>query len=139
MDEQPARPAGDRADRAAELEAARACLYAVVERFNTEDPFWGSFVPEFESTSLGADRFALTLRGAAIRLVVQGVMLRDSERPGTITPSLVVGATPLGAQTPPSRWQPVTCTVDAQGRFGTANFRTAIEAAIEDLRAHAHS
>ena len=112
-------------------ESARACLYAVVDRFNTEDPFWGAFVPEFESTYLGSDRFTVTLQGPGVRLKVQGVMLRDSER-GAITPSLVVGFIPAEGDAAPTRWHPVTCTVDAQGRFGTANFRKAIEAAIKD-------
>lgn len=113
-------------------ESARACLYAVVDRFNTEDPFWGSFVPEFDSTYLGSDRFTLILQGPGVRLKVQGVMLRDVERRGTITPSLVVGSMPGEGDATPTRWHPVTCTVDAQGRFGTANFRKAIEAAIQD-------
>ena len=125
------------AEEAGAGEAARACLYAVVDRFNTEDQFWGSFVPEFESTYLGSDRFTVTLRGRGVRLKVQGVMLRNAERRGAITPSLVVGSEPAEGDGPPRRWHPVTCTVDADGRFGTANFRKAIEAAIDDLRLRA--
>jgi hypothetical protein len=118
-------------------EAARACLYAVVDRFNTEDEFWGSFVPEFESTYLGSDRFTVTLQGRGVRLKVQGVMLRDAERRGAITPSLIVASEPAEGDGPPRRWHPVTCTVDPHGRFGTENFRKAIEAAITDLRVRA--
>jgi hypothetical protein len=125
------------AEEADAAEAARACLYAVVDRFNTEDEFWGSFVPEFESTYLGSDRFTVTLQGRGVRLKVQGMMLRDTERRGAITPSIVVATEPPEGDEPPRRWHPVTCTVDAYGRFGTANFRKAIEAAIDDLRVRA--
>jgi len=119
-------------------EAARACLYAVVDRFNTEDPFWGSFVPEFDSTFLGSDRFTVTLRGRGVRLKVQGVMLRPADGRGRIAPSLVVGSVPQSGDDSPSRWHPVTCTVDDRGRFGTQNFRKAIEASIVDLQTYAN-
>jgi len=121
-------------------EAARACLYAVMDRFNTEDDFWGSFVPEFDATFLGSDRFTATLRGRGIRLRVQGVMLGgDSEGREAITPSLLIGSVPDSGDGEPTRWHPVTCTVDSRGRFGTLNFRKAIEAAIDDIRTHSRS
>ena len=120
---------------AAASEAARACLYAVVERFNTEDPFWGAFVPELDSTSFGDDRFSVALHGRGVRLEVKGVMLTDNDKPGVVTPSLVVGACGQAAGAGVRRWHPITCTVDANGRFATSNFRKAIEAAIDDLQA----
>ena len=115
-------------------EAARACLFAVVDRFNTEDPFWGSFVPEIESTRIGDHRFWVALIGRGVRLEVQGVMVRDADRAGSIMPSLVVGAVSQSSDESPRRWHAITCTVDAQGRFVTSNFRRAIESAIEDLK-----
>lgn len=117
----------------AATEAARACLYAVVDRFNTEDSFWGSFVPEFESSRIESNSFSATLRGRGVRLEVQGTMLADVGAVG-VTPNLVVGAVPLFSAGSPIRWHAVTCTVDPQGRFETSNFRNAIEAAIEDIK-----
>ena len=116
------------------VEAARACLYAVVDRFNTEDAFWSSFVPEFESSTVGADRFSVTLLGRGVRLEVQGVIL-SGEGAGSLSPRLVVGATPLTSAESPRWWHPITCSVDEQGRFVTSNFRKAIENAIDDLKA----
>lgn len=116
-------------------EAARACLFSVVDRFNTEDPFWGSFVPETDSTKLGDGRFSLTLRGHGVRIEVQGVMLVDAARPSDIRPSIVVGVSdPEAAPAHGRRWHPVTCAVDVNGRFVTTNFRKAIELALADAR-----
>jgi hypothetical protein len=123
---------------AAAADAARACLYAVVDRFNTEDPFWGSFVPEPDLTRLSHTGFSVTLRGRGIEFEVVGALARAYDVPGGFAPTVVVGARPSSA-TPPKAWHPVTCTVDDAGRFITSNFRKAIEASIDDVRAHARS
>jgi hypothetical protein len=113
-------------------ELARACLYAVIDRFNTEDEFWGAFVPELDSTVLGEGRFTVVLQGGGARFEVQGMMLVDAGQPSSITPSLVVAGLPIDGSRP-RRWHPITCAVDVNGRFVTSNFRRAIEAAIDDL------
>ena len=109
-------------------EAARACLYSVVDRFNTEDPFWGAFTPEPGSTTFGDGRFRLVLTGAGERIVVEGTMVMDAGDPTSITPQLVVGdATPGTAR---SQWVPVACAIDGDGRLVTADFRRAIETVL---------
>lgn len=115
-------------------DAARACLYAVVERFNTEDAFWGSFVPEMESTNFDDKRFCVRLEGRGVRLEVRGMILAMAETPPAFAPSVIVGATPPGSNATPDRWHPINCSVDAHGCFVTSNFRKAIEASIADVR-----
>lgn len=114
-------------------EAARACLFSVLDRFNTEDPFWGSFIPEFDATRLGEGRFSLVIRGRGARMEVQGVMLVDAGNAAAIRPSIVVGGIVEGGQPGTRRWHPVTCDVGENGRFVTSNFRKAIEAAVDDV------
>jgi hypothetical protein len=117
-------------------EPTRACLFAVVERFNTEEPFWCSFVPEPEQTRLAPDAFSVTLRGCGLEFEVTGTLVESSGAPGGVRPTVVVGARP-SARESPRHWHQVTCTVDSAGRFTTSDFRKAIEASIEDVRAHA--
>ena len=111
-------------------EATRACLYAIVDRFNTDDPFWGSFVPEPDSTVVGTDTFDVTISGRGVRIAVRGTMRIGPAN--QITPDLALGALRAGTADAPSRWHAVTCLVDVEGRFVTSNFRTAMEAAITD-------
>jgi hypothetical protein len=116
-------------------EATQACLFSVIDRFNTEDPFWSSFVPQPELTNLRDERFALTVGGKGVFVEIRGVMIRGRENPEQITPSIVVGAKTAASPTSPRTWHPITCALDSSGRFVTSNFRKAIEASIEALRA----
>jgi|SRR5215472_10737190 len=114
-------------------EAARACLYAVVDRFNTDDAFWGSFVPAADATDIGEDAFTVSLDGRGVRITVRGTLMRGLEDGPPIVPQLVVGAVRQGNQGAPKTWHPITCSVNDEGRFVTSNFRAAIESAISDL------
>lgn len=124
---------------ATQSDATRACLYAVVDRFNTDEPFWGSFVPIADLTEIGNDRFRLTLQGRGVLIAVRGELLRGIGEAVRYVPQLVVGAipaidpsTPHGPE-PEIMWHHVDCSVDVEGKFTTSNFRKAIEAAISDL------
>jgi len=117
----------------ADAGTARACLYAVVDRFNTDDAFWGSFAPAPESTDIGEDSFAVSLEGRGVRITIRGALSRSDDKGSAIVPSLVVGATRLGMGGAPLTWHPITCAVNDEGRFVTSNFRAAIESAISDL------
>jgi len=112
-------------------DAARACLIAVVDRFNTEDPFWSAFVPDPDQTRLTADGFSVTVRGLGCELEVIGKVARERSAAGGVAPTVSVGAK-RSSSPRPRRWHPVDCSVDASGRFSTANFRKAIEASIVD-------
>jgi hypothetical protein len=114
-------------------EATRACLYGVISWFNTDEPFWGDFVPESDRTWLSDDQFALTLRSGGIFLEVRGVTLECE--PGLLQPSLIVGARSESRPSAPVRWHPVSATMDERGCFVTSNFRAAVQASIEDVRA----
>jgi hypothetical protein len=114
-------------------DAVRSCLYAVVDRFNTEDPFWSSFVPDPDKTRIESGGFSVTLRGLGVDLEVVGVLAESASAPRGIIPSIVVGGKAPAMRSPLS-WHPVTCTVDGDGRFVTSNFRKAIEASIDDVR-----
>lgn len=116
--------------------AVRACCFAVVDRFNTEDPFWSGFTPDPDRTALGNDRFSLILRGSGVELEVLGTVTASRGSPGGVEPSVSVRAktAPLSSA---AIWHRVDCTVDASGRFVTKNFRRAIEASIADISAGA--
>lgn len=115
-------------------EAAQACLYSVVDRFNTEDPFWSAFVPEFDSTSVGEGRFSVVLSGLGARIMVRGTIVSDAADPSSIMPVLSAGGIPVDDVGLPQRWHPISCSVDDKGRFSTSNFRVAIEASLRDLK-----
>ena len=120
-------------------DATRACVYAVVDRFNTDEPFWGSFVPIADLTEIGSDTFRLTLQGRGVLIAIRGELLRGIGESIRYTPRLVVGAIPpIDPSTPhgpeaPVVWHQVECSVDGDGKFVTSNFRAAIESAISDL------
>jgi hypothetical protein len=116
------------------MDSTRSCLCSIIDRFNTEDPFWSAFVPDTEATVIEPGRFSLTLRGKGIRLDVCGVLIREVDNPSRLTPSLVVGAKRPSDASRPEAWHPITCSVDRKGRFATSNFRIAIEASIDDVR-----
>lgn len=114
-------------------EATRACLYAVVDRFNTDEPFWGGFIPVADLTELGEDRFRTAFQGRGLRLTVRGSLIRGIGEVASIVPSIVVGATRIGEEPDPTCWHRVDCAVGDDGRFVTSNFRSAIESAISDV------
>lgn len=116
-------------------EAARACLYAVVDRFNTDEPFWSGFIPVADLTEIGDDWFRAAFEGRGFRLTVHGKLVQDIGATGAIVPSLVVGAirTASADQGAPSGWHRVDCAVGDDGKFVTSNFRAAIESAISGL------
>ena len=114
-------------------ESARACLYAVVDRFNTDEPFWCAFVPVADLTEIGDDWFRVTLEGRGLRLTVHGKLVQGIGANAAIVPSLVVGAIRMADDGKPSSWHRVECAVDDDGKFVTSNFRAAIESAIADL------
>ena len=122
-------------------DATRACLYAVVDRFNTDEPFWGSFVPVADLTVIDVDKFRVTLQGRGVLITVRGTMLRGVGDALRYSPTLVVGAMPVPdpstaeEQHSPATWHQIACTVDDDGKFVTSNFRRAIESAIADLQA----
>ena len=128
----------DKSTEARLREAIRACCFAVVDRFNTEDPFWSGFVTDPERTTIGDDRFSLTLLGQGVELEVIGSVAAVAGVPGGVEPSVRVGGRP-SPTTSPLIWHSVDCTVDGSGRFVTKNFRRAIEASIGDLSAGANA
>jgi len=115
-------------------EATRACLYAVVDRFNTDEPFWGAFIPVADLTEIGDDSFCAAFHSRDLRLTVRGSLIRGIGETASIVPSIVVGATHIGEDPNPPRWHRVDCAVGADGKFVTSNFRKAIESAISDLQ-----
>ncbi|HXW77286.1 MAG TPA: hypothetical protein VEJ20_07755 [Candidatus Eremiobacteraceae bacterium] len=115
-------------------ETARACLYVVLQWFDNEDPFWSSFEPEPDSARIEDGRFSVTLRGRGVCLDVRGIMIRDADNPAVASPSLIVGARALDAQSPPQVWHPISCTIGANDRLVTFNFQLAVEAAIADVK-----
>ena|SRR5690242_1346283 len=114
-------------------EATRACLYAVVDRFNTDEPFWSAFIPVADLTEIGDDWFRVAFHGRGLQLVVRGSLVRGIGETSPIVPSLVVGAKHIGDEQQPSHWYRVDCAVGEDGKFVTSNFRSAIESAISDL------
>lgn len=114
-------------------EAARACLYAVVDRFNTDEPFWCAFIPVADLTEIGDDWFRVAFEGRGLRLTVQGKLVQGIGANGAIVPSLVVGAIRTAEAAKPSGWHRVECAVGDDGKFVTSNFRAAIESAISSL------
>jgi len=72
-------------------EATRACLYAVVDRFNTDEPFWGEFIPVADLTEIGEDSFCVAFHGRDLRLTVRGSLIRGIGEIAQIVPSIVVG------------------------------------------------
>lgn len=121
-------------------DATRACLYAVVDRFNTDEPFWGSFIPVADLTEISTDKFRVTFQGRGVLITVRGTMLRGIGEAIRYAPTLAVGATPQPDPTnaedvqSPVTWHQVACSVGDDGKFITSNFRAAIEAAIADLK-----
>lgn len=124
-------------------DATRACLYAVVDRFNTDEAFWGSFVPVADLTEIGADHFRLTLQGRGVLVAIRCTMLHGIGDGARFVPTIIVGAIPTPspetADTPsprePAIWHRVACAVGEDGKFITSNFRAAIEASIGDIQA----
>jgi hypothetical protein len=114
-------------------EATRACLYAVVDRFNTDEPFWSAFIPVADLTEIGDDWFRVAFHGRGLRLTVRGSLVHGIGETSPIVPSIVVGATHIGEEPNPLRWHRVDCAVGDDGKFVTSNFRSAIESAISDL------
>jgi len=114
-------------------EATRACLYAVVDRFNTDEPFWGEFIPVADLTEIGDDSFCVAFQGRDLRLTVRGSLIRGIGEIAQIVPSIVVGASHIGEEPGPPGWHSVDCAVGEDGKFVTSNFRSAIESAISDL------
>lgn len=125
-------------------DATRACLYAVVDRFNTDEPFWGSFIPVADLTELGVDKFSASFYGRGVLITVRGTMLRGIGDALRYSPSLVVGAITMpdvsmihmttDEPKPPLSWHRVACSVGEDGKFVTSNFRAAIESSIADLK-----
>lgn len=114
-------------------EATRACLYAVVDRFNTDEPFWGAFIPVADLTEIGEDSFCVAFHSRDLRLTVRGSLIRGIGETASIVPSIAVGATHIGEEPSPLHWHRVDCAVGDDGKFVTSNFRSAIESAISDL------
>lgn len=114
-------------------DATRACLYAVVDRFNTDEPFWSAFIPVAELTEIGEDWFRVAFHGRGLELTVRGSLVHGIGETSPIVPSLVVGANHIGAAEKPSHWHRVDCSVGEDGKFVTSNFRSAIESAISGL------
>jgi len=126
--------AGVRGKTPADLgEAARACLYAVVDRFNTDEPFWGAFIPVADLTEVGDDCFRVAFEGRGLRLTVRGTLAKGIGQNAPIVPSLDVRASELTPYEKPSGWHRVECAVGVDGKFVTSNFRAAIESAISEL------
>jgi hypothetical protein len=116
-------------------EAARTCAFAILNWFDSEDPFWGSFVPRPESTELADGRFAVSLRGQGATLEVHGTMIPDFEEPRALSPSICVAGRRDGDESAPQCWHPIACSLSVQGRFATHNFRNAVDAALADVKA----
>jgi len=114
-------------------EATRACLYAVVDRFNTDEPFWSAFIPVADLTEIGDDWFRVAFHGRGLQLTVRGSLVHGIGETSAIVPTLVVGANQIGDEQKPSHWHRVDCSVGEDGKFVTSNFRSAIESAISDL------
>ena len=114
-------------------EATRACLYAVVDRFNTDEPFWGAFIPVADLTEIGDETFCAAFQSRDLRLTVRGSLIRGIGEIAQIVPSIVVGATRIGEEPTPRSWHRVECAVGDDGKFVTSNFRSAIESAISEI------
>ena len=114
-------------------EATRACLYAVVDRFNTDEPFWSAFIPVAELTEIGDDWFRVAFHGRGLQLTVRGSLVHGIGETSPFVPSLVVGANRIGDDQKLSQSHHVDCAVGDDGKFVTSNFRSAIESAISDL------